>query len=106
MRMLHWPALSPARDSRRLPGGTRKSSNLSAVSSCTSFRSAVRSIATNRGTGRKWNKASVSMHLNDWIDIIVTRGVINVKRDYEVYVCDGDVFEAHGMSPPRLRLQF
>ena len=42
IRMLHSPARSPRRRSRRFPGGTRRSSRVTAASSCRSLRRAMR----------------------------------------------------------------
>lgn len=50
MRMLCWPALSLLSLSKRLPGGTRKSSKLPAISSCLNFRRATSAMFTKRLT--------------------------------------------------------
>jgi len=70
MRMLCWPAKSPLRASRRLPGGTRKSLKASAAESCVSLRRAIRWIsAGNRREPLPFQIFSVSLSQKSWITV-------------------------------------
>ncbi len=64
MRMLNCPARSPFSDSRRLPGGTRKSASVPARFNIANFRMATDSMRVNRLIRRPANKSLVSAHLN------------------------------------------
>ncbi len=70
------PCRSPLSASNRLPGGTRRSSSAPATSNCRSFRRALFSMETHRGTLRPRANFSVSLSANDRITrVIVTRHV-------------------------------
>jgi hypothetical protein len=71
------------RASKRFPGGTLKSSRRLAISSCLIFRRAILAIFTNLFGLLPLEIVSVDSHLNDLIILfMITRLVINVKRDY------------------------
>lgn len=78
--MLYNPPRSPDKASRRLSGGTRKSSNDPAISNWRIFRYATRSNRANRFTRKPAANRSESLSLND--RIVVTPFVINVKCYY------------------------
>ena len=80
--MLCCPPRSPFSASRRLPGGTRRSSNRSAISSCRSFRRATAAMFTNLFAGSPFERAWVSAHLKVLItaSLIVTDYVMSIKH--------------------------
>lgn len=81
--MLCCPARRPFSASSRLPGGTRRSSNRSAISNCRNLRRAAAAMFTNRLAGWPFERAAVSGHLNVLItSAIVTHRVTNVKHGY------------------------
>lgn len=71
IRMLCCPLRFPLSASKRLPGGTRKSSSDVARCRINSFLLATRSIFLNRGTSSSENSVSVSFDRNERIIVLV-----------------------------------
>ena len=100
MRMLHCPLRLPFKASRRFCGGMRKSSMRSAHSSCSNLRRATRSIFTKRGTLEQCLSVAAAKRLDHALSI--TRGMINVQREYVSHRAPGSI---RVPSRPRHRLQ-
>src|SRR5713226_2400618 len=71
MRMLYWPLRSPTSFSSRLPGGTRRSSTVSAASRRSNFRKAARRICReNFDLPTRLNTRAVSLSWKSMIIVI------------------------------------